>query len=83
VKGPSTTLRFVPENRTRLPFELGFSPSPANITPAFTRSSLNFPIAASNSFRGMTPDSESFVALTITMHRISRLLDPAWILPLL
>ena len=44
--GPSITVRFVPENLTRAPFELGCSPSPASITPAFTSSSLNFPISA-------------------------------------
>src|ERR1700674_2279410 len=68
--GPSITLRFGPENRTRLPFELGWSPSPASITPAFASSSLNLPIAARSSVFGMTPDSESLLALTITIHRI-------------
>src|SRR6266851_2787312 len=70
VNGPSITLRFVPENRTRLPFELGCSPSAASSTPAFTNSSLNFPISVRSSWLGMTPASESFVAFTITMHRI-------------
>src|SRR5882672_2099772 len=69
-KGPSIRVRLSPEKRTRLPFELGWSPSPASITPAFTSSSLNFPISASSFCFGMTPASESFVALTITMHRI-------------
>ena len=32
-KGPSMTVRLVPENLTRAPFELGWSPSPASITP--------------------------------------------------
>ena len=65
-KGPSITVRFCPENRTRLPFELGWSPSPASITPAFTSSSLNFPISARSFCFGMTPASESLLALTIT-----------------
>jgi YD repeat-containing protein len=46
VKGPSITVRFPPENRTRLPFELAWSPSAASSTPAFTSSSLYFPISA-------------------------------------
>ena len=44
-KGPSMTVRSLPENLMRAPFELGWSPSPASITPAFTSSSLNFPIS--------------------------------------
>src|SRR3984893_10799983 len=73
VKGPSVTVRFCPENLTRLPFELGCSPSPASITPAFTSSSLNFPMAAKVSlfsFVGKTPASEFLSAFTITMNRI-------------
>ena len=49
VKGPSVTVRLPPENLTRAPFELGWSPSPASITPAFTSSSLYFPISARSS----------------------------------
>src|SRR3954464_3351068 len=69
-KGPSITVRLSPENRTRAPFELGWSPSPASITPAFTSSSLYFPISVSSSSLGGTPASESLVALTMTMNRI-------------
>src|SRR6266850_7778206 len=69
-KGPSITVRFVPENLTRAPFELAWSPSPASITPAFTSFSLNFPISARRLSSGRTPASESLVALTITMNRI-------------
>src|SRR6266702_310401 len=69
-KGPSITVRCCPENLTRLPFELGCSPSPASITPALTNSSLNFPIAAKTSLLGRTPASEFLSALTITMNRI-------------
>src|SRR5439155_17562275 len=58
-KGPSITVRFFPSNRTRAPFELAWSPSPANITPAFTSSSLNFPISARISLLGKTPASDS------------------------
>src|SRR6185437_13835454 len=68
--GPSVTVRLPPENLTRAPFELGCSPSPASITPALTSSSLNFPIAASNSLLGSAPASLSGVAFTITMNRI-------------
>ena len=69
-KGPSITVRFPPENLTRAPFELGWSPSPASITPAFTSSSLNFPISVRSFSSGRTPASESLSALTITMNRI-------------
>ena len=68
--GPSITVRFAPENRTRAPFELGWSPSPASITPAFTSSSLNLPISARSFSSGSTPASESLVALTMIMNRI-------------
>jgi len=72
--GPSTTVRLPRENLTRAPFELGCSPSPASITPAFTSSSLNFPISVNSLSLGMTPASEFRVALTITMKRIVSLL---------
>src|SRR5258708_6190784 len=73
VKGPSITVRCCPENLTRLPLELGCNPSPASITPAFTSSSLNLPMAAKVSLAflvGRTPASESLSALTITITRI-------------
>src|SRR5712672_3346893 len=73
VKGPSIIVRCCPENLTRLPLELGCNPSPASITPAFTSSSLNFPMAAKVSLVflvGRTPASESLSALTITITRI-------------
>jgi hypothetical protein len=57
--------------RTRAPAELGCSPSPASMMPAFTSSSLYFPIAASSSVLGITPASESAFALTMTMKRMS------------
>jgi hypothetical protein len=40
VKGPSITARLSPSNLTLAPFELGWSPSPASMTPALTNSSL-------------------------------------------
>src|SRR5258706_583746 len=73
VKGPSIIVRCCPENLTRLPLELGCNPSPASITPAFTSSSLNLPMAAKVSLVflvGKTPASESLSALTITITRI-------------
>src|SRR5439155_7874739 len=70
VKGPSVTMRFAPENLTRAPFELGWSPSPASSTPAFASSSLNFPISVSSFVSGRTPASEFLSALTSTMNRI-------------
>src|SRR5262245_35706507 len=69
------TVRLSPENRTRAPLELGCSPLPSSITPAFTISSLNFAMAASSSSEGILPASESLVALTITMNRIVVLLS--------
>ena len=58
--GPATTVRCAPENRTRAPFALGCSPSPASSAPAFASSSLYLPIAASSSSLGITPASESW-----------------------
>src|SRR4030081_3048942 len=54
----------------RLPFELGWSPSPASITPAFTSFSLKFPISVRIFSPGITPASESLLALTKTITRI-------------
>src|SRR6267143_466971 len=70
-KGPSTTVCLPLPNLTRAPFELGCSPSPASITPAFTSSSLNFPISASIFSLGSSPASDSLFAFTITMNRMS------------
>src|SRR5438552_5890239 len=64
------TVGVLPVNRTRLPFELGCSPSPACITPALTSSSLYLPMAVRISVFGMTPASESLLAFTKTMTRI-------------
>src|SRR5918997_2541767 len=72
-KGPSMTVFCVPSNLTRLPFELGCSPSPASITPAFTSSSLNFPISVNIFSPGSTPASETAFALIITITLISSL----------
>src|SRR5690349_13416467 len=68
--GPSITVRLSPEKRTRAPFELGCSPSPASMIPAFTNSSLYLPMALRSASLGRTPASESLVARTITMNRI-------------
>src|SRR6202790_2573388 len=57
----------------RAPFEVGCRPSPASMTPAFTISSLNLPIAVSNSVLGITPASLFLSAFTITMNRIASL----------
>ena len=74
VNGPSMTVLLPPPNCTRTPRELACRPSPASITPAFTSSSLNLPISVSSSAEGMTPASDSLVALTITMTRMRYLL---------
>src|SRR5215469_5329701 len=54
----------------RVPFELDFSPARSSSTPAFASSSLYFIIAAISVSAGMTPASESLLALTIIMKRI-------------
>src|SRR6267154_1967251 len=41
------------------------------MTPALTSSSLNFPISVRSFSSGMTPASESLVALTIIMKRMA------------
>ena len=69
-KGPSAKVRLDPENVTRVPFELGWSPSPAIRTPAATISSLKWPIAAMSSLLGNSPASDAFDALTSIMKRI-------------
>src|SRR5437868_6321539 len=74
VKGPSITVRFVPENLTRAPFELGWRPSPASMMPAFPNSSLNFPISVRSFWLGILPASESLLAFMITMNRMLFLL---------
>jgi hypothetical protein len=53
---------------------LGWSPPPACMTPAFTSSSLNSPISRSSFSLGITPASELFVALIMTMTRIVSIL---------
>src|SRR5262245_30801559 len=68
--GPSITVRLLPENLTRTPLELGCNPSPASITPAFASSSLNLPISVRSCLLGITPASESLLALIKTMNRI-------------
>src|SRR6202171_5034546 len=68
--GPWLTLGCFPEYLIRAPFDVGCRPSPASMTPAFTISSLNLPMAVSNSVLGMTPASLFLSAFTITMNRI-------------
>src|SRR5439155_7497926 len=71
VKGPSVTVRFPPPwNVMRAPLELGWSPSAASITPAFTISWLNSSMAATSSLLGRTPASLFLSALMIIMNRI-------------
>src|SRR5687767_11092663 len=73
-KGPSMTVLWLPEKRTRLPLELGWRPSPASMTPAFTSSSLYLPMSARIFSLGIWPASDSLLALTITMTLIGLLL---------
>src|SRR5712664_211395 len=68
--GPRLTLGAFPAYLIRAPFDVGCRPSPASMTPAFTISSLNLPIAVSISVLGITPASVSLLAFTITMNRI-------------
>src|SRR6476659_3225267 len=70
VNGPWLTLGPFPEYVIRAPFDVGCRPSPASITPAFTISSLNLPIAVSSSVLGITPASLFLSAFTITINRI-------------
>jgi hypothetical protein len=70
MNGPSITVRLAPENLTRAFFELGWSPSIASNMPAFTSSSLNFPISVSSPSSGKAPASVSLLALITTMTRI-------------
>src|SRR4051812_6818828 len=65
------TVRADPEKRTRTPCELGFSPAAVSRMPACASSSLNRPMAVSSSGLGITPASESVVALTSTITRMS------------
>src|SRR5437899_839166 len=69
-KGPSITVRFVPEYFTRQPLELAWSPEASSSTPAFCSSSWYFCISAMSFSGGITPASEFFVALTIIMNRM-------------
>jgi hypothetical protein len=63
-------------DRTRLPFELAWRPSPASITPAFTRRSLNAIISLTSRSLGIVPASDCSFALINTMTFIARLLRP-------
>src|SRR5206468_1718735 len=69
-KGPSTTVRFVPVYLTRQPFELACRPEASSSTPACCSSSWYFAISPSIFSCGMTPASESLVALTMIMNRM-------------
>src|SRR5215813_27503 len=69
VKGPSVTVSLPLDILTRAPLELGWRPSPASITPAFTNSSLYFPISASIFSLGISPASVLSFALIRTMTR--------------
>src|SRR6187402_1440145 len=64
------TSRRSPSKRIRAPSLLGRSPSAARSTPAFTMSSLNLIIAVINASLGISPASDAFVALRITMKRM-------------
>src|SRR5262249_42713187 len=65
------TVRLAPENLTRAPFELGWSPSAASSTPSFASSSLYRTMSQMSFSSGGIPASESFVALRIAMNRMS------------
>src|ERR1700679_2717896 len=64
-KGPLVTVLSTPENVTRAAFDVGCNP-PSRLksfrTPAAASSSLNLPIAASNSGLGIAPVSEVLLA---------------------
>src|ERR671926_16040 len=69
-KGPSITVFWSAENRTRFPLELGCSPSAASSTPALASSSLYLPISARICLLGIAPASLSSLAFTSTITRI-------------
>src|SRR5207249_9275647 len=73
----SVILRLPFLNVTRAPFELGCRPDRSSSRPAFCSSSLYFAIAARIFSPGNAPASLSFVAFTIIMNRITRLLPSA------
>src|SRR5262249_49532536 len=75
VNGPSMTVRFEPETRTRAPRELGGSPAAPSRIPALSNSSLNLRMAENISVGGITPASDAFDALTITMTFMTELLN--------
>jgi hypothetical protein len=53
----------------RQPLLLGCSPEPSSSMPAFASSSWYFAISAMSFSSGITPASESLVALTMIMNR--------------
>src|SRR5690348_14989294 len=65
-------VRCEPWNRTFFARDVGVSPSPASMTPAFTSSSLNFIIFAMSSSLGILPASLSRSAGTNTITRMCR-----------
>src|SRR5258708_34140073 len=73
--GPSVTVRFEAENRTRAPRELGVSPVPSSMIPALINSSLNLSMAANISADGISPASDAFDALPITKTFMTDLLN--------
>ena len=73
-------LGFPPENLTRAPFELGWSPSPSSSTPAFTSSSLYFPIVGKELLARHVARLGALVALRMIMNRIAGLPVKAYLL---
>src|SRR5688500_4403165 len=69
--GPSITVGLPLEKRTRAPLSVGLSPSPPVITPAFTISSLNFIIAVTRAWVGITLASVSASAFLMIMNRMN------------
>src|SRR6266700_7104168 len=67
VNGPSITVTFPPESRTRVPVAVGRSPPLPIIVPALTAASLSFPMASINGLGGKPKFSAD---LTIIMNRI-------------
>src|ERR1700679_911445 len=72
--GPLVTVRFEPENRTRAPREVGVSPVPSSMIPALINSSINLSMAA-NASGSISPASDAFDALLITMTFMTELLN--------
>ena len=73
--GPSVTVRFEPENRTRAPRELGASPPPIVHDSRIDQFFVELAHGREHFGGGISPASDAFDALTITMTFMTELLN--------